>query len=99
MRPPPGLEYERTFTERIEGPLGPTIGSDDLDAIADRFAEDATWSIHGTPRIPADTAWRPAGALPPMASDRASIVGSARSGCAPSSPQCPRPEPEVLAPC
>jgi hypothetical protein len=27
MRPPPGLEYERTFTERIEGPLGPTIGS------------------------------------------------------------------------
>jgi hypothetical protein len=27
MRPPPGLEYEMTFAERIEGPLGPTIGS------------------------------------------------------------------------
>jgi ADP-ribose pyrophosphatase YjhB (NUDIX family) len=30
------------------------------------------------PRIPADTAWHPVGALPPMAFDHASIVGSAR---------------------
>jgi ADP-ribose pyrophosphatase YjhB (NUDIX family) len=30
------------------------------------------------PRIPADTAWHPADALPPMAFDHASIVGSAR---------------------
>jgi len=27
MRPPFGLEHEMTFTERIEGPLGPTTGS------------------------------------------------------------------------
>jgi hypothetical protein len=27
MTPPPGLEYEMTFAERIDGPLGPTIGS------------------------------------------------------------------------
>jgi hypothetical protein len=27
MTPPLGLEYEMTFAERIEGPLGPTIGS------------------------------------------------------------------------
>jgi Protein of unknown function (DUF3237) len=27
MRAPMGLEYEMTFAERIEGPLGPTIGS------------------------------------------------------------------------
>jgi hypothetical protein len=27
MRPPLGLEFEMTFAERIEGPLGPTTGS------------------------------------------------------------------------
>ena len=27
MRAPIGLEYEMTFAERIEGPLGPTTGS------------------------------------------------------------------------
>jgi Protein of unknown function (DUF3237) len=27
MKPSLGLEYEMTFAERIEGPLGPTIGS------------------------------------------------------------------------
>lgn len=54
------------------------LTADYLDAIAGRFAEDATRSIHGTPRIRADTAWRPAGALPPMASGSASIVSSAR---------------------
>jgi ADP-ribose pyrophosphatase YjhB (NUDIX family) len=34
--------------------------------------------VGAEPRIPADTAWHPAGALPPMAFDHASIVSSAR---------------------
>jgi hypothetical protein len=77
----PGAEATMVLDKYLDA-----LTADDLHAIAGGFAQDATWSIQGSPQIPADTAWRPVGALPPMTSDRASIVSSARSGCAPGSP-------------
>jgi hypothetical protein len=74
----PGAEATMVLDKYLDA-----LTADDLHAIAGRFAQDATWSIQGSPQIPAG---RPVGALPPMTSDRASIVSSARSGCAPGSP-------------
>jgi hypothetical protein len=48
----PGTEATMVLRRYLDA-----LTAGDLDAIVGSFVEDATWLTHGTPRIPADTAW------------------------------------------
>ena len=81
-----GIGQPGTETTIVPRSYLEALTAGDPDATAGSLAEDTTWSIHGTLRIPADTAWDPVGALPAMAFDYVSIVSSTGSSRVPSSP-------------